>query len=171
METASPSQNLTQPRGLALTRVISLTDSEGENHQTSQPKQQPEPPHQKSTHRVSPKPVVFVIEGADESDEEYQEHLLANSQRRAARETSKAEMRGRSAERHARIAEERERSAELHAQLARRAGKLPAERNYSSGSYTDTEFDEMVANLTLNGDGGEYPLLVHNDLANQLRCC
>lgn len=169
--TTSPPQNRTRPPGLPLTRIISLTDSEGDDHHTSQRKQQSEPQHQTSAHRVPPESLVFVIEGTPESDEEYQEHLLGRAQKRAAREMRKAGRRGRSAERHTRIAEERERSAELHARLARKAGKLPAERNFSSGSYADADFDGMLANLTLNSDGGEYPILVCNDFANQFRCC
>lgn len=202
IQTTRPPPNRTRPRR---TSIISLTDSEGEDHRIGQREQQPIPPPPNPIQPASPKPRVFVIEGTAESDEEYQEYLSTTALRRAARENKKATRRGRSAERHRQIAEERERSAELHARLARRAGKLPEERNYtqiaqergpsaseernntqiaqerkrsaklhpqlsrraekltaerntSSGSYTDADFDRMVANLTIDDDGSKHPL-------------
>lgn len=140
------------PQKSSRSRIISLTDSEGE----PAPNKHSSPPNPKRGKKHVPSsPRVFVIEDTVETDEEYQEYLVDQASKQAAHEAKKAAKRGRSAERHARLARERERSAELHKRLAKKAGKLPEERNASSKSYVDTEFDAMLANLTFDEAGGE----------------
>lgn len=161
MEAASPLRSQTSPlEPRNRPHVISLTDSEGESNCRPSPAQKPTCP--------TPTPCVFVIEGTDKSDEEYQEYLVEKAQSQATRELERAARRGRSTERHTRITEDRERSAKAHKRLAKMAGKFPEQHHASSGSHVDAEFDAMLANLTLDDDGGVFLILSFpiNTLAN-----
>lgn len=64
---------------------------------------------------------------------------------------------GGSTERNLLASEQHEQSAEQHNRLAKSVGKQVV----SSGSYTDPEFESMIANLTIDDDGGVFQLLYY----------
>lgn len=158
---------------MASLSVISLSDSDSEDiPPPQQPKRRSSPqiptlqqPKRPSSPQKSPNKSpsdsgkhkrqavevrAFVIPSDDEHDEEYQEYLEDNARRRALRSHRRMEDRSRSLERHRLAAERFEQSAERHHRLARSAGKRVASSDY----YTDPEFDSMIANVTINDDGG-----------------